>query len=462
MPIPASIAVKPRKHGKLVRATSRKLRLNDSMTLQPLSSTGSVSFELASPPAYSFTEDDRLHTFPSEDPVQAILRQACEGQHRRCDELLQTSLLRNDHAIRDIMPQKHGFVHTVLEAYNNHRSLIIRPDDVWLAILIQFKLFVDGNPELLRRYFVNHEGQKFMEISPGDRYSMNTMEISRQVSVLMLETIVDVDLREWILPQFSTTTLADTTTCAIVMMAAMKERFSHEYHLSSGIPRVTLDGEKKDWENILIRIERLKRYGIKAIAWYHLLRPVISRIIAACDSPNSAQNLEFWNRIVHYEARGSSSPLLTGWITAFCVFNEQGIWQGNPLNESRGQSDERKKLLRPANPISLTPVQFTSVYTFPERNRNPYLTLDGFPYPRIDSDNLPAGYGHLDIKLSDNGELFDTVLVAGSIGSQICSLEISELFRNGLRDTIRPVAGWWFFTKRRETGDDWFSAPPYS
>ncbi|KAG2049580.1 hypothetical protein BDR06DRAFT_975080 [Suillus hirtellus] len=53
------------------------------------------------------------------------------------------------------MPKPNEFVHTVLEAYNNHRALTLRPDDVWTAILIQFSFFrreVDSNglskPEL--------------------------------------------------------------------------------------------------------------------------------------------------------------------------------------------------------------------------------------------------------------------------------------------------------------------------
>jgi hypothetical protein len=49
-------------------------------------------------------------------------------------------------------------VHTVILAYNKHHALIIRPDDVWLAILTQISLFVSANAELLRASFVAHEG----------------------------------------------------------------------------------------------------------------------------------------------------------------------------------------------------------------------------------------------------------------------------------------------------------------
>ena len=54
----------------------------------------------------------------------------------RCKELLQTSLVKPNFST--IHEQGNGFVHTVLAAYNQHHHLILRPDDVWIAILAQF------------------------------------------------------------------------------------------------------------------------------------------------------------------------------------------------------------------------------------------------------------------------------------------------------------------------------------
>jgi hypothetical protein len=62
-----------------------------------------------------------------------------------------------------------------------------------------------------------------------------------------------------------------------------------------GIPRVTLEGEKKDWENILTRLEKLKEYGDETTAWYHLLVPVISRFVGAFDNPDLVE----WAIAVH-------------------------------------------------------------------------------------------------------------------------------------------------------------------
>ncbi|KAH7926767.1 hypothetical protein BV22DRAFT_1194100 [Leucogyrophana mollusca] len=443
-----------------IRTSSKlhKLRKNTPVThvFQPAvnltagSVTGSdrsVSFSPSRQSIESFTEDHRLRVGVGKNPSLVLLEKISEAQYAKCGELLQTSLSDAAASIRDIIPQKHGFVQTVVEAYNNHRGLIVRPDDVWLSILVQFSFFVNGNAELLRANFVSHEGKQELTIfSGGNRYTADFALMSRQMTDLMHDTLVDPALREWIMPAFTTTTLVDTTAFAMVMMSTMKEYFSYKFVLRCGIPRVTLEGEKRDWESILSRLDRLKTYGIQTLAWYHLLHPIISQFVTSFDRPDSPENIDFWNKVAHFEGGGSGPTWLSGWITAFCVFNEQGQWQGNRLNEDRVRDHEPKKLLRPADPLLLTPAQFASVYTI--RERNPHLVLDGFPYPMIDSADIPCGYAHLNVKLDDNGELFDTVLVAGTVGSQICSGEKSELFPNGNRDTVRPVTAWWYFIER--------------
>lgn len=343
------------------------------------------------------------------------------------------------------MPKANGFVHTVLEAYNNHRGLILRPDDVWIAILTQFSFFVNAHADQLRGHFVAHEGQEELAIlGGGNRHTADFALMAHQMTELMHTRVVDPMLRDWIMPEFSTTTDIDRTVYAMSMMATMKGYFRYTFVLRCGIPRVTLLGEMHDWEAILERLERLKLYGIETIAWYHLLHPVITRFVAAFLAPSSPENLDFWSRVAHYEGGGSGPTYLSGWITAFCVFNEQGLWQGPQLNAERMREEAPKKLLRPADPRTLSAAKFAAMYTVRTAWR-PFLVLDGMPYPTIDDSCVPCGYAHLDVKLDDNGELFDTVIVAGAVGAQICSNDKSELFRNGMRDTVRPVVGYWYF-----------------
>ncbi|KAG6327089.1 hypothetical protein ID866_12000 [Astraeus odoratus] len=327
-----------------------------------------------------------------------------------------------------------------MEAFNNHRGLIIRPDDVWLAILLQFSAFVNAD---------RVDDQEFM-ISLGDNhYAADSSVMAEQMMNLLREKIPHQDQQEWIASSFTTTTSADTTACAMALFATMdwgweEYSFVPRYNDYCGITRVTLEGTMRDWENILRRLEKLKDYGIYGIAWYHHLWPVISRFIAAYDDPNNPENVEFWSKAIIYDEM-AETPRISGWITAFCLFGERGRWQGNVLNEDRARDHEPKKLLRPANPLQLTPSQFAAVYT--HRDRSPRFKLDGFPYPTIDIYDVPCGRTHLDLKVVDRGRVVDAELVAGSIGSQICSTDKSELFRNGMRDTVRPITAWWFFKR---------------
>ncbi|KAJ7291769.1 hypothetical protein C8J57DRAFT_1588395 [Mycena rebaudengoi] len=142
-----------------------------------------------------------------------------------------------------IIPRKNGLVETVIAAYNLHHALVIRPDDVWLAILVQFNFFVNANAELLRANFVAHEGKKeLLIVAEGTRYNLDFGSMSRQMVDLIEKNLTDPTLREWVLPNFTTTTINDITVSAVVMMATMKAYFSYRFRgITCGIPRVTLE-----------------------------------------------------------------------------------------------------------------------------------------------------------------------------------------------------------------------------
>jgi len=58
---------------------------------------------------------------------------------RTYSELLQSSLPAGEHAqAAPMVPAKNGFVHAAILAYSLHHDLVIRPDDVWISILVQF------------------------------------------------------------------------------------------------------------------------------------------------------------------------------------------------------------------------------------------------------------------------------------------------------------------------------------
>ncbi|PFH54120.1 hypothetical protein AMATHDRAFT_72655 [Amanita thiersii Skay4041] len=392
-------------------STTKTSSLDQQLERVKCATTASVTFYPASHPSEPF----QARSSPPDSTPSALFRRVYNKKHDKDFELLQTSLSNDSNQLEEILPLKNGFVQTILEAYNHHRALIIRPDDIWLAILVQFNFFINGNAETLRERFVSHEGKEKLVIEDiGNRYSIDFGGMSRRMTALMEQKIVDPKLREWIMPKFSTTTETDTTIYAIIMMCAMKNWFDYVFRLRCGIPQVTLEGTREDWVNILLRIEKLKEYGKDAANWYKLLRPVVSRFVAAYDDPHSPSNLDFWNKVAHIESQGSGPTYLKGWITAFCVFNHKGSH------------------IRSAS------------YWGTQKS----LMLDHVEYPRIDITDIPLGHGEVDVELDDNGERFDTVMVAGQIGLKMCRNS-----RGGSlgKDTVRPVAGWWYLIATPKT-----------
>ena len=62
-------------------------------------------------------------------------------------------------------------------------------------------------------------------------------------------------------------------------------------------------------------------------------------------------------------------------------------------------------------------------------------------------ESIPQGYGSVPVKVDDHGEEIETVMVAGSVGSESSSSG-KEMEGVGVdSDTMQPVSGWWMFEK---------------
>lgn len=76
-----------------------------------------------------------------------------------------------------------------------------------------------------------------------------------------------------------------------------------------------------------------------------------------------------------------------------------------------------------------------------------YLVLDDVIYHRTDSAKIPQGFAEVDVKLDDNGQKFDTTLVAGLVGTLVCDSGDKSLSEEGKRDTAKPLSAWWIFAR---------------
>lgn len=310
--------------------------------------------------------------------------------------------------------RSNGFVQTVVSAYSGHHDLIIRPDDIWIAILSQFSFYLNANAEKFRTQFVAHEGKKELVVlvPPTSLEGIDWDSFGDKMVEKMHEELVDKDLKYWIIPNFTTTTRTDSTVSAILMMATLKHYFTYTMQMLCGIPHVTLEGTRDDYQSILSRLDKLDSWDNSTRAWAKMLKPILRKFIAAFDGE---VDLDFWGHIVSEHHYGSGSSELGGWITAFSAISEKGLF-------TAGQDVLPNEMW--GNP------------------RKPYK-LDGVPYPVISFSELAPGHAEVDLKIIDAGGVeYATALTAGNMGMKIENNDTS----------LRNVPIWACYLKDEEKG----------
>jgi hypothetical protein len=304
--------------------------------------------------------------------------------------------------------------------------LTIRPEDIWFAIISQISFYINANAEELRDYFVSHEGQKELIVELVGTIDSQIHDVfAKLLADEISKNIKDPELRKWILPSFSTTTETDRVVGSVLFMGAMQRYFSYTSMTTCGIPSVTLLGEVSDYEDILKRLDRLEEMGSEACVFAEMLRPILRHMILSFTEPTNQELKMFWNSIIDVH-RMSGSTAVTGWITAFCYWSEEGHahWRANSLRER----DDG--------------------------------TVDWRTYLRIDTDNIPAGFANVPVKVKEiGGEEYACTMLAGSIGIQgipssdygvdmakekTLSNEGEEVAEPVLTG-IRPLTGWMIY-----------------
>lgn len=332
----------------------------------------------------------------------------------RKPKLVQTSFAKIDQEPA-IFAAKNGLVFAAIEAYNEHHNLVIRPDDVWLAILTQLSTYVNANAEDLRSLFVDHEDQKDLHIE----VKLEGLDHGRMaflMTKLMADSMKDPSLRNWVLPAFSTTDKNDEAVASIVFMGTMQKYFAYSWGTRCGIPAVTLLGDADDWVEIAQRCaDRLGSggFGDEAKQWYRVLKPVLDGFLETFRDPKGREAQTFWQGIVDkHNPDGSGSVTYSGWITAFCYWDEKG---GRLHEQARGS-----------------------------RSRGPRLTRG----------EIPMGFSKVPVTLMDDGVSIPTEMIAGSVaikgihpkdGATSQGAQDTRRLRGDGFDTIQPVSGWFMY-----------------
>ncbi|KAN0019000.1 hypothetical protein ACTFIU_002202 [Dictyostelium citrinum] len=268
-----------------------------------------------------------------------------------------------------------SFVYSAWESYNKHHHLVSRPDNIWMAILTQFSFYVNKNSEELREKFVDFDNKKTLIVytqypileAPFDEL---TIEMSNEIQA----NIKDPSIRDWIIPNFTTTTESDKVVFSIALMSTMKNYFNYEMRTWCGLSEVTLLGEIKDWINLKERVEQMNQFDNKEgeiKKWLVYLLAVIDKFI---ESANGHPDTKWWNQIVDYRSSSGSSTL-TGWLATFCVFDKNG--------------------------------KYTDYI-------NPHM-----PWPRVNGESIPIGFVSCPVLLREGVNQYESTIYSGHFGSKL-------------------------------------------
>ncbi len=227
---------------------------------------------------------------------------------------------------------KNPFFKGMIDAFADHRPVVLTPDAIWFLISQGFAHWVNDNPEELRDLFVDHEGKIDLIVQSNKKLLSEKVDWEAIVNGFY-EQIRDNtkgDIADIISEPFSTTGVNEHMVSQIALMEACKSYFDYiVMYASCGIPSVTLKGTPDDWQSVLDRTRKLRAYGVDW--WVDDLEPILEEFVKAS---KGKPDTEFWRSIVKKyrpgDVRGLScgmdmgSTKFDGWFLKFLPYDEQG------------------------------------------------------------------------------------------------------------------------------------------
>ncbi|KAG6887495.1 hypothetical protein C0992_012041 [Termitomyces sp. T32_za158] len=316
---------------------------------------------------------------------------------------------------QEVLMTKNGFVRAVLAAHALHHNLVIRPDDVWIAIISQFSFYLNAHAEELSDKFTKNKGRsKRLVIKVPPRMQKTTdfenmaIRIIRQIE----PNVKDKTLIPWVIPTFSTTTDHDKVICSALIVSTTKQESKNISVDAGGIPYLTLEGTRADWYSIWERVVRLREFGPENQQWSVLLGIILRRFVRAFEPDWPQRDQGFWESIVHERADSPATPYLSGWIAAFYAWDNKG----NFLQKGPTPAHQEP------NWLAFDGVWFPRIYTAPEEFAEVKVTLVDPSYP-----HTPKKY-------------FCTML-AGHVGFYLDGRSVQDLI------PVRMVPHWLMYFK---------------
>ncbi|KAJ9138115.1 hypothetical protein NKR23_g8631 [Pleurostoma richardsiae] len=355
-----------------------------------------------------------------------------------------------EHRNGKVTASPYGFAGVLVEAYQKELHLAIRPHDVSLAILQQFRYYIDKHARRLCPKLVKlpcSVTSSFRLKTRGPRF---TNRAKRQISTFnrkmtrLLKDLIKEDHIDWMLPKFSNTHDSDRCAALVTVAGTIKEYFSPVPNGHCGFPSVTLLGQKADWQTLCSSVLKMRAANLspEVNEWAGYLEEVVMHMLAcfdeetgeidkhlAADSPAHQHAVKFWNSACSLggnETYGSQHTL-GGWITAFCYWNPDG-----------------------SRIYSYSADQLATISAHDGDVRTQTVLRDRV-FPVIPSEEtIPAGYADLTLGARwtlDDGStrLRKLRFLAGMVG-----MKVSKRGRSKEYMVVQPQTGYWLLAEDKQ------------
>ena len=135
---------------------------------------------------------------------------------------------------------KDNFFKCIVQAYADHRSLVLSPDMVWLIISQGFSRYVNAHPEEMRDLLVSHEGKIKLVVNSDNNILMPSGDWKRLLNEFSACVAANTkgELANVMTANFTTTGITERIASQISLMEVVKKYFKIEIGRASCRERV--------------------------------------------------------------------------------------------------------------------------------------------------------------------------------------------------------------------------------
>ena len=219
----------------------------------------------------------KIHLYPENIPISEL-------EKRPIEKIIDRDTLAYSFDINQklgYLSYKVPVLSGIYKAYCNHYPIRMKPDDIWLLIIQCFSYHVNENYQKLRKYFVNFDGQRNLEIDiVCEKIEKKNLEIFVEEVNNKMKEYLGNELLENLTPNFTTTDNNSKLVCQISILNTFKKYFKYMFNkISCGIPYIILEGTAEDYKKIILKAKNLSKYDFE---WYiDRIIPIVQKMVEA-------------------------------------------------------------------------------------------------------------------------------------------------------------------------------------